>query len=333
VRIEHVAPAQLDRLRDLWLELHRHHQAVAPELAPFVTDEASWIVRRAFYADVLRQGGVALVVRSGERDLGYALAGPEPAPWPATFVTAPEVQELQTLVLVPEARGRGIGSMLLDEIEATRPAGDRAIGVIPGNVRAVGLYERRGFVPTWLTLTRFGRPPEPGPVRASEPVAAVAADEVGSLEPLWLELHHHHQAVAPRLGPFVGDGPSWELVRALFTAAAGDGLLLRTGPAGAPTGLACVAVSRDDPLWNDTWITGREVAETKMLVVADGARRRGIGSALLDEVDRRLADAAVRDQVIGAIAPNAGAIQLYRRRGFRPAWLQLTRFAARATGR
>jgi ribosomal protein S18 acetylase RimI-like enzyme len=184
-------------------------------------------------------------------------------------------------------------------------------------------------MPTWLTLTRFARSPVNGREAAAEPVTAVTAHEVDALEPLWLELHHHHQAVAPLLGPFVADDESWELVRALFAAAAADGLLLRTGPATAPTGVACVAVTHDDPLWNDTWVTGREVGETKMLVVAAAARGRGVGSALMDAVDRRLAAAGVEDQVIGAIAPNAGAIRLYRRRGFRPAWLQLTRVAAR----
>jgi ribosomal protein S18 acetylase RimI-like enzyme len=85
-------------------------------------------------------------------------------------------------------------------------------------------------------------------------------------------------------------------------------------------------VTRDDPLWADTWVTERDVAEIKLLVVDDDARGRGVGSALLDEVDRRLGDAGVRDQVIGAIEPNAAAIRLYERRGFRPAWLQMTRF-------
>src|SRR6185436_15694220 len=85
MRLERVRADGVDRLRDLWLELHAHHQAVAPELAPYVDDDASWAVRRAFYADVLGHGGVALVARDGDRDLGYALAGAEPAPWPATF--------------------------------------------------------------------------------------------------------------------------------------------------------------------------------------------------------------------------------------------------------
>jgi hypothetical protein len=31
----------------------------------------------------------------------------------------------------------------------------------------------------------------------------------------------------------------------------------------------------------------------------------------------------VRDQFVGAIAPNEGAIRFYEARGFRPAWLEL----------
>ena len=32
---------------------------------------------------------------------------------------------------------------------------DQVIGVLPGNVDAIRLYERRGFRPTWLYLSRF----------------------------------------------------------------------------------------------------------------------------------------------------------------------------------
>ena len=67
-----------------------------------------------------------------------------------------------------------------------------------------------------------------------------------------------------------------------------------------------------------------------MLVVAADARGRGLGSAVMDAIDARLQAAGVVDQVIGAIEPNRDAIRLYERRGFRPAWLQMTRFASRA---
>ena len=161
------------------------------------------------------------------------------------------------------------------------------------------------------------------------PVETVAAERIDTLAPLWRSLHRHHQAVAPALGPFVPDDASWEVVRGLLAASARDGLLLRAGPAERPLAMASVAITRDDPLWADTWVTGRDVAEIKLLVVDDAARGSGLGSALLDAIDARLAAAGVDDQVIGAIEPNTAAIRLYERRGFRPAWLQMTRFASR----
>jgi GNAT superfamily N-acetyltransferase len=85
-------------------------------------------------------------------------------------------------------------------------------------------------------------------------------------------------------------------------------------------------------MWGDTWVTGRDVAETKLLVVASDARGAGVGSALRDAVDSALGEAGIGDQVIGAIAPDEAAIRLYERRGFRRAWLQMTCFERRQPG-
>ncbi len=334
VKLEEIGPAAIDRLEPLWLLLHAHHQAVAPELAPYVDDAASWPVRRALYADTLAAGGFALVAHEDGVDLGYAVVGSEVTHWSATFVTAVVLDELVTLVVRPDARGKGVGSTLLDAVEARLDAAgsvDRVIGVVPANVRAIELYRRRGFSPTWLTMTRFRRPPQID-AGAAATVEEVAPGEVDALESLWLELHHHHQAVAPHLGPYIPDAASWEIVGDLFREAAEEHHLVRVGPSDAPTALAYYGVTREDPLWGDTWQTGRDVADLKMLVVAERARGRGLGSAVMDAVDARLAAAGVVDQVIGAIEPNRDAIRLYERRGFRPAWLQMTRFASREAG-
>ncbi len=331
VTLDEIGPADLARLEPLWLLLHAHHQAVAPQLAPYVDDATSWPVRRALYAAALDAGGFALVAHADGTDLGYALVAAAPTHWSATFVTAPVLDELETLVVRPEARGRGIGSLLLDGVDARLDAagsGDRVIGVVTGNAGAIELYRRRGYEPTWLTMTRFRRPPQVVPGAAAA-VEQVAPAEVDGLQHLWLELHHHHQAVAPHLGPYISDADSWEIVRGLFHDAAEQEQLVRVGPPGAPSAIAYYGVTRDDPLWADTWEVGRDVAELHMLVVADQARGRGLGSVVLDAVDARLAAAGVVDQVIGAIEPNHDAIRLYERRGFRPAWMQMTRFASR----
>ncbi len=332
--IDELDASQLGRLEPLWLLLHAHHQAVAPELGPYVSDASSWAVRQAMYEAVLGAGGFALIAHEDGKDLGYALVGSAPSHWTATFVTRPELDELVTLVVRPELRGSGVGSALLDAVDERLDAAgsvDRVIGVLPANVGAINLYRRRGYTPTWLTLTRFAQPPSA--VRPTVEVEAVAPGEVDALRGLWLELHHHHQATSPHLAPFIGDDESWQVVRGLFATAASAGQLVRVGPAVDPSALAFFGVTRDDPLWLDTWQTGRDVAEIHMLVVADRARGQGLGSAVMDAVDARLAADGVHDQVVGAIEPNVGAIRLYQRRGFKPAWLQMTRFGSRDVDR
>ena len=292
-----------------------------------MSDAVSWSVRRRLYEHVLASGGFALVARDDGADIGYAVAGAEPAHWPATFVTAAENAELHTLAVRAGRRGRGVGSALMDAADARldeQGHRDRTIGVLPANVRASALYERRGYVATWLTLTRFGRRRETPAASIRVPIDTVARNEIDTLAPLWHSLHRHPQAVAPGLGPFVAHDASWDVVRPLLAATAADGLLLRAGPGDQPTAMASVSIARDDPLWADTWITGRDVAEIKLLVVDESARGSGLGSALLDALDDRLATAGAHDQAIGTIAPNTAAIRLYERRGFRPTWLQMT---------
>jgi ribosomal protein S18 acetylase RimI-like enzyme len=62
-----------------------------------------------------------------------------------------------TVVVDESARGRGVGSALLDAVDAElarRGIRDLMIGVMEGNDGARRLYERRGFVPGWLQLYR-----------------------------------------------------------------------------------------------------------------------------------------------------------------------------------
>ena len=331
MEFEQIGQADVDRLRPLWLMLHAHHQQVAPELAPYVDDDRSWSVRRALYEEVLGERGFAVVARDEGSDIGYAVGAFEPTLWPATLVGAPEVAELETLLVRPEWRGRGVGSALLEEFEErARAAGftDMVIGVVPGNTGAEQLYRRRGFVPTVLSLSRFSRPPE-GDGTSDAPVEPVPASDIDTLRPLWLELHHHHQRVGPELGPFASDDVSWGHKRPKLERAAEEGLLLRIGPPEAPQAMASVLIDRDNPLWADTWVTGRDVADVDVLSVTAEARGQGLGSALLDAIDERLAGAGVHDQVIEILAPNTAAGRLYGRRGFRPAWLCLSRFAPR----
>jgi ribosomal protein S18 acetylase RimI-like enzyme len=164
-------------------------------------------------------------------------------------------------------------------------------------------------------------------------ISRAGAEAIDRLGPLWLQLHHHHQAVGgERLGPYVDDETSWAACRAHYEEQLGaGGFALLAERDGELIGYALVAVMpAAGTLLDDTWRTGETIAEIETIFVDPAARGAGIGSALLDRVDAELAAAGIADVVIGAVATNDGAIRLYERRGFRPAWLYMTRLADRA---
>ena len=155
-------------------------------------------------------------------------------------------------------------------------------------------------------------------------ISRAGAEALDRLRPLWLALHHHHQAVGgERLGPYVDDDTSWAARRALYE----DFL---AGGAGALVGYAMVAIKTStETELDDTWQSGERVAEIETLVVLPEARGEGVGSALLDAIDAELARMGIADVLIAAFVTNTEAIRLYERRGFRPASLYMIRLAGR----
>jgi GNAT superfamily N-acetyltransferase len=154
--------ADIELLRPFWLALRRIHQEVGPELAPHVSDETSWGRRRALYEHCLESPDALLLLVRRDSDLvGCAMVAVEPdgdVLCRDTWEVGAKVAELETMYLVPEERGRGLGSLLLDAVEAglqSRGISDLAIGAVPGNTGAMRFYERRGFLPTWTIVTRF----------------------------------------------------------------------------------------------------------------------------------------------------------------------------------
>jgi ribosomal protein S18 acetylase RimI-like enzyme len=320
--------AALPRLREMWLALHAHHQQVAPELAPYVTPAESWPRRQWQYHQALAGGGFGFIAQVDAQPAGYLICAQRPMQWQATFPLPPQLWELVTLVVKPEYRNRGIGGALLDLFETRVAAAEfktRLIGALPQNTRAISLYQSRDYVPAWLTLTRFRRQAIIPDTVPDVRIDCHVADDVSAYKALWLELHHHHQAVSPNLHPFLEDARSWPEIDPLLAESAGNGLLFIARVAGKAAGLASVAIydAPDLVSYSDTWATGERVAETKFLVVGEAYRGRGIGAALMDTVERAMLARDVTDHLIGAIAPNAGAIRFYQSRGFRPAWLEL----------
>ena len=85
-------------------------------------------------------------------------------------------------------------------------------------------------------------------------------------------------------------------------------------------------MSGDDSWTPDTWSTGERIAEIESLGVLPAQRgsRHRLGAD--GRGDAELKSLGVDDVIVGVLPGNAGALELYRRRGFRPTWLYMSRF-------
>ena len=155
--IQRIGLGEVDRLAPLWESLRRHHVSIVPELAQ-QPPARSWEIRRALYDQVLSDSDAfALVAVQEGVDVGYALVALHDGP-DDTWVTGDRIAEVETLAVIPEARGRGVGTALLDRVDAELDAlgvRDLRIAVVPTNVDAVRFYERRGLVSFLTVLGRF----------------------------------------------------------------------------------------------------------------------------------------------------------------------------------
>jgi GNAT superfamily N-acetyltransferase len=146
---------RVDELRPLWLQLHHHHASVS-RVQPFVDDATSWTVRRKGYVEILGAGGFVLVAEDDDGLSGYALVKIHEG-GDDSWALADRWGEVWTPVVDERRRGQGIGSALLDAVDAelaSRGIHDLMIGVMEGNDAARRLYERRGLVPGWSQLYR-----------------------------------------------------------------------------------------------------------------------------------------------------------------------------------
>jgi ribosomal protein S18 acetylase RimI-like enzyme len=138
--------------------------------------------------------------------------------------------------------------------------------------------------------------------------------EIDRLEPLWKSLLEHHEQVYVDL-PQRSPEESWRRRRAEYVrwlaqegsffvvARRGDGLL----------GYAMVELCEGSPMWD----MGERAAALQTLIVAPSERRRGLGGALMDAVDRELARLGVKHVLVEIMADNEEAMRFYEGRGYR----------------
>lgn len=161
MRIAAAGRERVDDLRPLFLALHDYHRSVSalPLTEP---DARAWAERRATYERHFDEDRALLHVADGRAQaVGYAFTilhdGTDD-----TFCLAPRYAELYTLTVAPPSRGAGVGSRLLDAVEASMEAiGVRSllVAAMAGNQDAIRFYRRRGLVPGELLLYRLDARP------------------------------------------------------------------------------------------------------------------------------------------------------------------------------
>lgn len=141
-------------------------------------------------------------------------------------------------------------------------------------------------------------------------------DDVG---PLWRAMHEYHAEVAAEvreIAPFRSAEDSWRRRRDEFELwlRAGNAWLLIAEREGSPVGFAFFRICDGD--WS--FETDERMGELEALSVEPELRRWGIGSLLMEDVERRLAAAGVGFIGLAVIAGNEDALRFYERWGMAP---------------
>jgi len=157
-RVIELDVSEVDRVEPLFEQLVAFHRGVAGEDWPVRTEEAAWAHRRAEYVSWPGSGRARMLVAvplEGEEAalLGYAVLGVKSSS--ASWDVGERVAELETLAVAEEARGQGIGSLLIEACrDRLREEGIThwAVAVVEANADATRLYERVGFRPFYRQL-------------------------------------------------------------------------------------------------------------------------------------------------------------------------------------
>ena len=163
----------LDLVEPLWVAVHHRHVESMPALAPYVDDTDTWRARRKLYEDLLTLPDTLLLLAIvDERPVGYGLTHvmPVAGSWiEDTWKTGDRVGEIESLSVLPEYRGTGLGSQLLERLESHLRARSRR-----HDPRCAGGQHRRhpplraARLPAHLALSI-----QAGRTRSREPIAAV----------------------------------------------------------------------------------------------------------------------------------------------------------------
>lgn len=152
IEIVRAGAERLDEIGPIWRSLSDHHAEITSARLPLRPSAEGWEVRRARYERSLADDAVLLIADGPDGAVGYAAAAPRTAP---VNLAIERMLEVETVAVLPEARGEGIGAALMDAVRDL--ADELGIGHISLSVRtanegALRFYERQGFEPLYVTL-------------------------------------------------------------------------------------------------------------------------------------------------------------------------------------
>jgi len=141
---------ELAVLEPVWNALQTHHTEITPDLGARTPKRSladSWRIRRSKYERWLQDPDTFFVLAETDGvPVGYAFVtlGPPYAGWE----TGDRLAELETLSVLPEHRGGGVGEALVEAVWARLAelgVDAMAITTTATNVNAQRFYERQGF--------------------------------------------------------------------------------------------------------------------------------------------------------------------------------------------
>lgn len=153
---------EIDAVEPLWNALQEHHVRITPELGertPGRDLADAWRVRRSKYVRWLEDQDTFFVLAEMEgKPVGYAFVtvGPGYASW----ATGERAGVLETLSVLPESRGHGLGAALIGAVWnrlEEKGIDDLSITTTATNLDAHRFYEREGFEPAFVVY--YGKRP------------------------------------------------------------------------------------------------------------------------------------------------------------------------------
>jgi ribosomal protein S18 acetylase RimI-like enzyme len=152
-KIVRLPSERLNELQELWGALYEHHHSLTPHLRPRARSlRDAWPDHLALERGWLDEDPRSFVLAAelDGRLVGYAFVRIATETLAVSWTISNPHADLVVLSVLPELRGRGIGTMLIDAVHTqlrNLDIHDLTITVITTNTNAQQLYERNGGVP------------------------------------------------------------------------------------------------------------------------------------------------------------------------------------------